>query len=124
MEQPAAKAPNTTDKADEGIKIQSLREAWNLPAQENTQTHEGNDPDLRVEEILEPTHDQAARDVFSEEQKALGKRAIIAEPEALAQCVELIRNTNQCKLMEAMSKEHDILLWGYLNIYINGRVEF
>ena len=71
-----------------------------------------DNPALRVKEMLEAKHDQAARDVFAETQKAMGKRTIILEPHALEQCITNISQGNQGKLLESMNKAQDLLILG------------
>lgn len=75
------------------------------------------DSSQRVKDIIEETDDIAARDARTETQKALGRRAIIVDPEALLQCAERIKTSNQGRLLDAMGKENDIImlaLWGYI----------
>ena len=59
----------------------------------------------RVRDILEGTHDIAAMDDHAETQKALGRRTIIVDPEALLQCATHIKTSNQGRLRDAMNKE-------------------
>ena len=71
--------------------IKTLREAWGI----QTGPAENENPALRVKEMLETTHDQAARDVYAETQKAMGRRTIILEPHALEQCLANVRQGNR-----------------------------
>ena len=66
---------STSLDEDGTVTIKTLREAWGM----NTQTSEnqattGAAPALRVKEMLETTHDQAARDMFAETQKSYGRK--------------------------------------------------
>ena len=110
----AAAAPQGTRLEESGsVTIKTLREAWNMDTNPtDNQTAFNAAPSLRVKEMLESTHDQAARDMFSETQKALGKRTIIVDPEGLQQCITNIRESNQGKLLDSMGKEQDLLILG------------
>ena len=76
----------------------------------------------RVKDIMGETHDIAARDAHTEPQKALGRRTVIVDPEALRQCAEHIKKSNQGRLLEAMSKDNDILMLAIWNTYGNGQL--
>ena len=103
---PAAAEERTTD-AD--ITVTTHKKARN---RENDTAATADEPAQRVREQLETSHDQSARDVYNEAQKSLSKRTIVLGPEALAQCIAHVRSTNQGKLLDAMGREHDILLLG------------
>ena len=66
----------------------------------------------KIKDLLEQTHDQAAREMFAETQKALGRRAIIVDPDTLTLCIEQIKEGNQGNLLTAMGKENDLLVLG------------
>lgn len=80
----ASMQPGTAQQQDKTLQdgtvtIQTLRGAWEMPPPKTTAANPTTNAAsaLRVMEMLETTHDQAARDVFAETQKATGKRTII-----------------------------------------------
>ena len=60
---------------DGTVTIKTLRDAWNMPPPKPTAESPTTNAasTLRVMEMLETTHDQAARDVFAESQKSHGE---------------------------------------------------
>ena len=112
----SAVAPQGAGLDEDGtVTFKTLRESWNMKGPENSPNNAT--PAQRVKEMLEPTHDLAARDMFPETQKAMGKRTIVVGPDGLQQCLANIRNSNQCKLPESMGKGKDLLLlgiWDYI----------
>ena len=94
-----------TTAPEAGITVSTLKHAWGKVIDEIP-------PVMRVKESLENSHDQAARDMYNEGQKALSKRTLILDPELPEQCIDHVRGCNQGKALGAMDKQHDIFLLG------------